>query len=253
MTLTRLTGRLICASEAERRLVLAELPLHIRATVREPGCLSFNIAQSADPMVWQVDEIFASKAALAAHQTRAAASRWGAATQGLRRNYTIGAIRPEIAPETAEDARAIYLLTRAAFDAPEEAELIDALREAGDLALSLTARAGRAFLGHAAFSPMTGPIRAWALAPVSVRAAARGQGIAAALIQDGIAIARARGIEALFVLGDPAYYARFGFAAAPARAYPSPYAGAHFHMLNLSGKPLATGPVTHAPAFAALG
>lgn len=252
MTLTRLTGRLICANEAERRLVLAELPLHIRATVREPGCLSFNIAQSADPMIWQVDEIFASKAAFAAHQTRTASSRWGAATRALRRDYSLSEISPEIAPETPEDARAIYLLTRAAFGAPEEAELIDALRAAGDLALSLTARAGRAFLGHVAFSPMTAPIRAWALAPVSVRAAARGQGIAAALIRAGIAIARARGIEALFVLGDPAYYGRFGFAPAPARAYPSPYAGPHFQILNLRARALATGPVAHAPAFAAL-
>ena len=40
-------------------------------------------------MVWQVAETFASRAAFDAHQTRAAASPWAAATAGIRRDYTV--------------------------------------------------------------------------------------------------------------------------------------------------------------------
>lgn len=253
MSLIRLTGRLIGTTPEHRRVVLAHLPAHIRDTVREPGCLFFGIAQTEDPLVWTVSEGFASRAAFDAHQARTAASDWGAATRGIGREYRVEEATPEILPETPEDARAIDLLTRAAFGTAEEAELIAALRASGDLALSLVARFGRAYLGHVGFSPVAAPMPAWALAPVSVRAPVRGQGIADRLIRTGIAVARARGITAIFVLGDPAYYARFGFSVEAARDFASPYAGAHWQVLNLSGAALPGGRVTHAGPFAALG
>ncbi|MBD3786163.1 MAG: GNAT family N-acetyltransferase [Sphingomonadales bacterium] len=252
MSLIRLTGRLIGTAPEHRRVVLTHLPGHIRETVREPGCLFFDIAQTDDPLVWTVSEGFASRAAFDAHQARTAASDWGAATRGIGRDYRVEEAPPEILPETPDDARAIDLLTRAAFGAPEEADLIAALRASGDLALSLVARFGRAYLGHVGFSRVAAPVPAWALAPVSVREAVRGQGIAARLIRDGIALARERGIKAIFVLGDPAYYARFGFSVAEARDFASPYAGAYWQVLNLSGAALPGGKVTHAAPFAAL-
>lgn len=252
MALVHLTGRLICTTPEERRVVLAHLPQHMRLTLREPGCLFFDIAQDADPLVFHVNEGFASAEAFGAHQARTRASDWGRATQGIRRDYTQSATEPEIAPETPADTRALYLLTRAAFARPEEAELVEALRRDGALALSLAARFGRAYLGQAAFSPLAAPFPAWALAPLSVRASCRRQGIGDALVRAGIEIARERGIKALFVLGDPAYYRRFGFSAAAARGFASPYAGPHFQILPLADFPLPLGPVTHAAPFAAL-
>ncbi|MBZ4022447.1 hypothetical protein CKO11_08250 [Rhodobacter sp. TJ_12] len=159
---------------------------------------------------------------------------------------------PEIRPEMAEDPRALSLLIRAAFGGPEEADLVEGLRAAGDLALSLTARFKRAYLGHIGFSPMAAPFPAWALAPLCVRASVRNQGIGGALVQAGIAEARARGIAALFVLGDPDYYGRFGFSPVAAQGYDSPYAGPYFQMLNLTDAALPKGALRHAPAFDSL-
>lgn len=252
MSLIRLTGRLIGTAPEHRRVVLSHLPVHIRDTVREPGCLFFDIAQTEDPLVWSVSEGFASRAAFEAHQARMAASDWGRATRAIRRDYRLEEARAEILPERPEDARALYLLNRAAFGASDEADLVEALRASGDLALSLVARFGRAYLGHVAFSPVQAPVPAWALAPVAVRDCVRRQGLADRLIRDGIAIARERGIKAIFVLGDPAYYARFGFSVEAARGFASPYAGAFWQVLNLSGATLPPGPVTHAAPFAAL-
>jgi putative acetyltransferase len=55
---------------------------------------------------------------------------------------------------------------------------------------------------------------------------------------------------AVFVLGDPSYYRRFGFSVAAASGFSSPYAGDHFMGLALSGTmPAAMGALRHAPAF----
>lgn len=248
----QLTGRLICATPEERRVVLSHLPLHMRLTMRELGCLFFDIAQDPfDPLVWTVNEGFASEPDFVAHQTRSAASAWGQATRRIRRDYALAHPAPAIAPETEADHRAIHLLTRTAFGRTEEADLIDALRSEGALALSLTARLGRAYLGHAGFSELKAPFPAWALAPVSVRKCCRGQGVAAALIREGIARARAAGIAALFVLGDPKYYARFGFSARAARGFDGPWSGPYFQVLPLGGAPLARGPLRYAAPFSA--
>lgn len=122
-----------------------------------------------------------------------------------------------IRPETTGDAEAIHALIAAAFatmpfsDGSEPA-IVDRLRADGDLALSLVAFDG-ALLGHAAFSPVRlrvpGP---WlALGPVSVRPDRQREGIGTALIETGLARLRERGARGCVVVGDPAYYGRFGF------------------------------------------
>jgi quinol monooxygenase YgiN len=85
----RLTGTLICSSEAERALVRQFLPEHIRLTRQEPGCLSFEVTQSADPLIWTVEECFTDQAAFDAHQTRTKASEWARQTAAIRRDYRI--------------------------------------------------------------------------------------------------------------------------------------------------------------------
>lgn len=90
MPAIRLTGNLICATPDEAEAVLHALPAHVAATRAEPGCLWFSVVRSAeDPLVWEVEERFADRAAFEAHQIRTRASAWFRATGGIRRDYRI--------------------------------------------------------------------------------------------------------------------------------------------------------------------
>ena len=82
-----LTGKLVCANSVEAELVASMLAEHTRLTREEPGCLSFLVTRTADPLVWQVEEAFEDAAAYRAHQTRLRASPWHAATAHLKRDY----------------------------------------------------------------------------------------------------------------------------------------------------------------------
>ncbi len=89
MGVIRLTGQLICADEGQAALVARLLPEHIRLTRAEPGCLAFEVRQSENPLVWDVAEVFSDRAAFEAHQARTAASVWGEATKGIKREYVV--------------------------------------------------------------------------------------------------------------------------------------------------------------------
>ena len=84
-----LRGHRRCASPAEVELIKRHLPLHLRLTRAEPGCLAFDVRPTADPLVWRVEERFRDRAAFDAHQRRTRASDWGAATAGIERRYQI--------------------------------------------------------------------------------------------------------------------------------------------------------------------
>lgn len=84
-----LTGRLICTTEAQAEIVRDYLPEHIRLTRAEPGCELFEVTQGDDPMVWNLNERFASRDDFEAHQARTKASAWGRATQGITRDFRI--------------------------------------------------------------------------------------------------------------------------------------------------------------------
>jgi len=60
-----------------------------------------------------------------------------------------------VRPEQPGDARAIHALLVATFPSPAEARLVDLLRVAGRLSLSLVAEADGVVVGHIAFSPVT--------------------------------------------------------------------------------------------------
>jgi putative acetyltransferase len=125
----------------------------------------------------------------------------------------------EIRSERPGDADAIRAVTSAAFrDAPHssgtEAAIVDGLRDAGALAVSLVAIEDGEIVGHAAFSPVTidsGPGRWFGLGPVSVRPDRQRRGIGGVLIRAGLERLRKSRAEGCVVLGDPAYYGRFGF------------------------------------------
>jgi quinol monooxygenase YgiN len=84
-----LNGTLRCADEDEAARVRTALPEHVRLTRAETGCVSFSVAATDDPLVWQVAEEFTDPAAFEAHQTRAAASDWAATTKDIAREYTV--------------------------------------------------------------------------------------------------------------------------------------------------------------------
>ena len=88
----RLTGQLICATEAEAAIVRAHVAGHIRLTRAEPGCLSFEVIASDDPLIWQVAETFKTRQDFEAHQMRTRASDWFAATKDIRRDFQIAEV-----------------------------------------------------------------------------------------------------------------------------------------------------------------
>ena len=129
----------------------------------------------------------------------------------------------EIRNERKSDHVAIRSVTENAFrDMPyadgDEQDVIERLRAAGALALSLVAVLDRAIVGHIAFSParVAGPTRPWfALGPVSVAPAYQHQGVGSALIKRGLSTVRELGALGCILTGNPDYYRRFGFELSP--------------------------------------
>ena len=156
--------------------------------------------------------------------------------------------------EAASDAAAIRTLLTRSFPTSAEADLVDKLRGDGDLMLALVAEDAGEVVGYTAFSVMNAPFVAVGLAPVAVDVDNRRKGIATAMILTGLGELRAIGVEAAFVLGAQAYYTHFGFDAAAASGFQSPYAGPYFMVaaLRASRLPVSTGPVAYAAAFADL-
>jgi len=155
-------------------------------------------------------------------------------------------IRDEIESDYAE-VRALHVR---AFPSVAEAELVDQLRTDGDAITSLVAVEDEV-IGHVMFSRMQAPFKALGLAPVAVDSAFRRKGVADALIREGLRRAERDGWQAVFVLGSPSYYRRFGFDVSLAAGFQSPYAGEYFMALALQegGLPCKSGVVSYAPAF----
>ena len=80
-----LSGQITCADMGQLMALLTHVEAHVAASRAEPGCLFFEIAQTDDPLVWRVEELFRDAAALEAHRARTKASPWAAATSGIPR------------------------------------------------------------------------------------------------------------------------------------------------------------------------
>ena len=141
----------------------------------------------------------------------------------------------------------------AKFSSGAEAAIVDALRTAGALAASLVAAEGETILGHVAFSPVTieGRKGRWfGLGPVSVVPDRQRQGIGRALIERGLEEIRRMGAEGCVAVGEPAYYARFGFSCDERLRFagvPAEY----FMRIVFDGRKEATGDVAYHEAFGA--
>ena len=161
----------------------------------------------------------------------------------------------EIRAEASGDVAAIRAVTAAAFEnAPfsnqTEHAIVDALREAGALSISLVATEGIEVIGHVAFSPVRIDRAAgdwYGLGPVSVRPDRQRQGVGQQLIRRGLEKIRSRGAEGCVVLGEPAYYGRFGFVSDPDLRFAGAPPG-YFQRLVFKGAP-PTGAVGYHAAF----
>ena len=122
----------------------------------------------------------------------------------------------------------------------------------GDAVLSLVAVEAGDVVGHVLFSRLRAPASALALAPLAVRADRQRRGIGARLVEAGLDRAREEGWRAVVVLGDPAYYRRFGFRPEAMQGMASPYAGPALMGLALAPGGLNGPCIEHAPAFASL-
>lgn len=162
-----------------------------------------------------------------------------------------------IRPETPDDLHAIENVHIAAFanhpySRQTEHLIVNALRAAQALTVSLVAEVGGEVVGHVAFSPIriNGHDCAWfILGPVGVLPHRQRQGIGQELIREGLKAIRSLGAEGCVLVGEPGYYSRFGFthnAALVVEGVPAEY----FMCLPMAGQ-IPGGSVSHHAAFSA--
>jgi len=124
-----------------------------------------------------------------------------------------------IRSETEADVSAITEVTVAAFMTLEisnhtEQFIIEALRAAKALTISLVAEVDGRMIGHIAFSPVTisdGTRNWFGLGPVSVLPEYQRQGIGKALIREGLSRLKDQNAQGCCLVGHPEYYRKFGF------------------------------------------
>ena len=161
-------------------------------------------------------------------------------------------------PGDEEPARALH---DAAFGIPEhaghsaETVLLDGLRADDDVldALTLVADLHGELVGHVVCSRASlGEGSCVALGPIGVRPDHQGQGIGSALVSAVLVTADQRGEPCVVLLGDPGWYAHFGFQPAAAHGIrsPHPWDERHFQVKRLAAwRPELAGPFRYAPAF----
>ena len=124
-----------------------------------------------------------------------------------------------IRKEAVSDIEAITEVTIAAFRTlpisnHTEQFIINALRAADALTISLVAEIDGQVVGHIAFSPVTisdGSLYWYGLGPISVLPELQKQGIGKSLMGEGLSLLKSLGAKGCVLVGDPGYYERFGF------------------------------------------
>ncbi|MFZ4595409.1 MAG: GNAT family N-acetyltransferase [Verrucomicrobiaceae bacterium] len=163
----------------------------------------------------------------------------------------------KIRPEVQTDHAAIEAVTIAAFLNAEhtshtEQHVIDGLRKAGRLDLSLVAEKDGEIVGHVAVSPVVlsdGTPGWFGLGPISVTPQYQRQGIGSKLMREALGQLRAMGAGGCVVLGDPQYYGRFGFKAEAGIVLPD--VPAEYFMAAAFGSVIPSGHVAYHEAFEA--
>ncbi len=123
-----------------------------------------------------------------------------------------------VRPETEDDRDAVRAVNVAAFDTPQEADLVDTLRGGATPIVSLVAEEDGAIHGHIMFSPVSLEghlsLQLMGLGPMAVSPSHQRRGIGSQLVDAGLEHCLKLGCAAVVVVGHPTYYPRFGFAPA---------------------------------------
>ena len=163
-----------------------------------------------------------------------------------------------IRAETPKDIAAIRHVLEMAFGQTSEARLVEALRQADALIMALVAVENAQIVGHVAFSALAiesqdTAMNAVALAPLAVLPAHQRRGVGSELVRRGLDHCRRAGYRAVLVLGEPAFYQRFGFMKASLHGIRCPFdvPDEAFMALELFPRALAghSGPVKYRPEF----
>jgi putative acetyltransferase len=160
-----------------------------------------------------------------------------------------------IRPETDRDVDGIREVNIVAFQGQPYSQqtehlIVEALRAADALEVSLVAESDGEVVGHIAFSAAAigDSSTGWfLLGPVAVKPARQGEGIGRALVEAGLAALRSRGAGGCVLVGDPAFYGRFGFTQYPGVAWHG-VPDENVVSLLLAGE-MPTGEVAYHPAF----
>ena len=121
-----------------------------------------------------------------------------------------------IRPESLKDREPIAGVTTAAFGKPNEARMVESIRDSDGFVpeLSLVAELEGVVVGHVMLSYVElgeDSRRVLELGPMSVAPERQRNGIGSALVEDALGRADNRGEPLVLVLGHPTYYPRFGF------------------------------------------
>ena len=131
-----------------------------------------------------------------------------------------------IRPAQGVDLPAIYTLVQTAFATAKvsdgtEQDFVLELRQRDTYRpeLELVAEENRQLIGHILLTPLPVPgapqgLQGLMVAPLCVRLEDRGRGLGGQLLQAGGRRAAELGYNALFLVGDPDYYGRYGFQSA---------------------------------------
>jgi putative acetyltransferase len=154
---------------------------------------------------------------------------------------------------TPRDREAIRLVEEHAFGQHAEAGLVDALVESGDAVVELVAVEDGQVIGHVLFSRLFverdgKEFPAVALAPLAVEPNFHGTGIGGALIREAHIKLRDAGEKLSLVLGEPAYYGRFGYTHSRAAKFESDYQCEALQALAWDDAP-ESGRLVYASAF----
>lgn len=154
-----------------------------------------------------------------------------------------------IRPARPDDAAEIAAVVSAAFKGDDEPRLIALLRQSGEMLLELVATDGDTILGHIAFSRVSvtegdAALKVVALAPLAVRPDLQRRGIGMALSREALKRLAEAGEDIAVVVGDVAYYPRFGFDPALGRKISSAWSGPAFMAMELAAGAADRLPVT---------
>lgn len=118
-----------------------------------------------------------------------------------------------IRTEQDQDAAGIVNVVGQAFNRETEVDLVRLIKERGEASISLVAVDNETVVGHVLVSPMVLAARGLygGVAPLSVLPTRQGTGIGSSLMRRVEQCATEMGYDALFLLGDPDYYSRFGY------------------------------------------